>query len=35
MVLTVLDQFAIIDDQLGTELKDEQFLGHCNSKQFV
>ena len=31
MVLTVLDQFAIIGAQIGPDLKDEQFLGHCNS----
>ena len=29
MVLTVLDQFTIIDIQLGPNLSNEQILGHC------
>ena len=28
IILTVLDQFAIIDVQLGPDLKDEQSFGH-------
>ena len=29
IVLTILDQFEVFVFQLGTDLSDEQFLGHC------
>ena len=31
LITTVLDQAAVLDFQLVTDLSDEQFLGHCIS----